>query len=903
MPDIKQYKANHADLIQYLKGAPVPISLVKGPQHQFVFVNDSYLKSLFGGRDVIGMTVLEAVPESEKQGFIALLDNVYKTGVAHQGTEVPLKLKQLDGSEKLFYLDFVYEPVFDKNKQVEGIFTVVIDVTNKVHAREAVENEKNWYESILNKLPTSLFLIDPDQNKSIFSNESGAKLVNASISGQSPEVRYPKSYKTFDKHGRFLEAQELPSSRVCRGEDLKNEEVTVENKNGRFDLLVTSEMIPESFGHKKTALMLYQDISFLKAQEEKFRHFTELAPQMPFIADAQGNIIYYSPKWYEYIGHKEGTEGWGWSQNDIIHPADFANTVEVWTSALKSGTAYENKYRIRRHDGQYRWHLGRATPLKDPQGKILKWYGTNVDIHDIKSLENRLKSAVEAADLGFWEYDILAGVVTWNEQLRNHYGFPEGQLEGTIDEVFERIHPEDRHKVQEGLEDAYSDRKKYSLKFRVVTPQGVTKWLDCMGEVYKDAQGRAIFMNGTSQDITEEITHQLEIQKSKEQAEAANSIKSAFLANMSHEIRTPLGAILGFTDLLKNKNIDAEAREYLKVIERNGQALTTIIDDILDLSKVESGRMTIEKIPFVLCEVMKDVVALFSDSANSKGIQLNVDASQSGAPLKIVSDPIRVRQVLINLIGNAVKFTHEGHVLVRIKTETVGAHQQKIVIEVEDTGIGLAEEQKDKIFQPFVQADETTTRKFGGTGLGLVLSRRLARVMNGDVYLKDEKRVKGSTFVFELTTDTAPTTTLANSATLKNEKSDLKNTSLNNIKILVVDDSADNRLLMNYLLDQEGAEIEEASGGEVAVQKALAKDFDIVLMDIQMPGMDGYSALRALKDKNYPKPIIALTAHAMIEEKKKALEAGFCEHVTKPVEKEKLVKAILSSVKEQREQI
>jgi len=486
--------------------------------------------------------------------------------------------------------------------------------------------------------------------------------------------------------------------------------------------------------------------------------------------------------------------------------------------------------------------------------------------------------------------------VTWNEQLRQHYGFPENQLTGNIDEVFERIHEEDRIKVQAALEDAYSDRKKYALKFRVITPQGVLKWLDCMGEVYKDEQGRATFMNGTSRDITDEVRHQLEIQAAKEQAEAANSIKSAFLANMSHEIRTPLGAILGFTDLLKNKNIDGDAREYLKVIERNGQALTTIIDDILDLSKVESGRMTIEKIPFVLCDVMREVISLFSDTANSKGIKLTVDA-QSSSPLKIVSDPVRVRQVIINLIGNAVKFTLEGHVHIRIQTTPCGQHKEKIVIEVEDTGIGLTEEQKEKIFQPFVQADETTTRKFGGTGLGLVLSRRLARAMNGDVYLKNESRARGSTFVFELTTDTAEAISAKRTENLNTESEQHKNHSLDKLKILVVDDSADNRLLMNYLLYQEGAEIDEASGGEVAVQKALTKDFDIVLMDIQMPGMDGYSALKELKNKNYPKPVIALTAHAMIEEKRKALAAGFCEHVTKPVEKEKLVRAILANVR------
>lgn len=383
-----------------------------------------------------------------------------------------------------------------------------------------------------------------------------------------------------------------------------------------------------------------------------------------------------------------------------------------------------------------------------------------------------------------------------------------------------------------------------------------------------------------------------EVERLKQEAEAANLAKSRFLANMSHEIRTPLGAILGFTELLRGEQMSPEARGFLDVIERNGQALTRLIDDILDLSKVEAGQMAIEHLPFSLKELVNETLALFSEKARSKGIVLKVDRLPTTG--QIISDPARLRQILVNLVGNAVKFTEKGEVRVAVDVRATSSGKARVTVRVIDTGPGLTKEQSGKLFQPFVQADDSTSRKFGGTGLGLVLSRRLARAMGGDVWIESAEPGKGSAFAFDFEVDFAEPELFAENGAGEAARTPQKR--LGGVKILVVDDSIDNRTLIKFLLHREGANIEEAASGGDAVEKAMANSHDIVLMDIQMPIMDGYDTLHALKTRGYEKPVIALTAHAMTEERQRTKAAGFGDHVTKPVDRESLVTAILKQI-------
>lgn len=393
--------------------------------------------------------------------------------------------------------------------------------------------------------------------------------------------------------------------------------------------------------------------------------------------------------------------------------------------------------------------------------------------------------------------------------------------------------------------------------------------------------------------LNEEIR---ERKRAQDAAEGANRAKSAFLANMSHEIRTPLGVILGFSELLYEKNHSPEDRAlWNATVRRNGIMLSTIINDILDLSKVEAGRLETEIGPVDIAGLVSDLKALLDLKASDKGLvfQMNVDPD---VPSVIRTDSLRLRQVLLNVIGNAIKFTKIGKVSVRIKwaPDVVGA--AKIAIVIQDTGLGIAPEFAERIFEPFSQADASTTRKFGGTGLGLALSRDLARALGGDIVLSDS--VLGATSTFIVTVDprlnhgSEPGTKIETKVKSLSTAPSLDNLKLSGMRILLTEDSVDNQVLVTHILGAAGATVEIANNGSEALKKVENKEYDVILMDLQMPVMGGYEAMASLRGQGYLKPIIALTAHALTEEHGLCLAAGFSDHMSKPFDHAALVRRL-----------
>ncbi len=387
------------------------------------------------------------------------------------------------------------------------------------------------------------------------------------------------------------------------------------------------------------------------------------------------------------------------------------------------------------------------------------------------------------------------------------------------------------------------------------------------------------------------------LKAAKEAAETANTLKTTFLSNMSHEIRTPLGAIVGFADLLKQNDVKDDVRKhYLEIISRSGKALAQLIDDILDLSKIEAGGLTVESIDVSVVELINDVIALFSHKTASKGISLTAFISEN-VPPKIISDPLRLRQVLVNIVGNAVKFTQSGQVEILVSVDHDLSTGNKINFRIRDTGVGLDDEQKKRLFTPFSQGDGSTTRKYGGTGLGLVLSRRLAQAMGGNVTLETSTPLAGSIFCISVICIEATKINTPKKAILSkiSSKKDFDSEMpLANLNILVVDDAPDNQILFEANFGKLGANIQLASNGREGVDKALAGNFDVVIMDIQMPILDGYGATKELRNRGFLKPIIALTAYAMKEEKERCVQMGFDAHLTKPLDIDYATELILT---------
>lgn len=394
--------------------------------------------------------------------------------------------------------------------------------------------------------------------------------------------------------------------------------------------------------------------------------------------------------------------------------------------------------------------------------------------------------------------------------------------------------------------------------------------------------------------INDEKKTQQELITAKEEAERANHLKSAFLANMSHEIRTPLGAMMGFADLLRDPGIsDAEKANYIDILHKNGEQLGHVINDILDLSKVETGHINFEYLRVRPLQVAHEVVSLMSVLAKEKGLVLSFE-DDGTTPEEVVTDPTRMRQVLINLVNNALKFTKVGSIRIKLSGHRGPADEHCCAFEVHDTGIGIPEEAREKLFQMFSQADNSMTRKFGGTGLGLALSRSLARAMGGDVKLVESARDRGSVFRFSIESRDPLLTDQSSEAIAAKRTADepLPADYLDGVRVLLVEDSPDNQKLIWRYLTKLGGRVEIADNGLEGINKAFASEHDIILMDLQMPVMDGYTATGKLRARGYRKPIIALTAHAMADVRKKCQDVGCNDHLPKPINPHELVSAV-----------
>ncbi|RYZ69609.1 MAG: PAS domain-containing hybrid sensor histidine kinase/response regulator, partial [Proteobacteria bacterium] len=500
---------------------------------------------------------------------------------------------------------------------------------------------------------------------------------------------------------------------------------------------------------------------------------------------------------------------------------------------------------------------------------------------------------------GFSEFavlflDLKGSVQNWSLGARRLLGYESSAVLGKSVSYFFSEEDDLNQKVNQILE-AVQTHGRSENELWLYRDDGSSFWGKLLAATVNSENGVTIGYSVVLQDVTKEKSAEEELKAMKSSAETANKAKTAFLANISHEIRTPLGAVLGFAELMSQPRLKDEAKlDLFGKVKRNGEQLTTLINDLLDISKIEAGKIDIETIETDLETLLFDVVQLFAEKASEANVTLTNEVL-GAVPKVIWTDPTRLRQIAINLIGNALKFTSAGGT---VKVE-VSLHQapqgQSIAIRVIDNGRGMSEGEMGRLFMPFVQADVSTTREFGGTGLGLFLSKRLAKALGGDLSIESSFRGLGSTFIVHINPgpfDPANSFTRIarpNSATALalTASEDLKG-----VKVLVVDDSADNRELIRTYLIKAGAEVTTEVNGDLGAKAALAEDYDVVLMDIQMPVLDGNQAMINLQQSGYTRPVIALTAHAMREEKHRSLNNGFTDYLTKPIDRKNLIQRI-----------
>jgi PAS domain S-box-containing protein len=601
-----------------------------------------------------------------------------------------------------------------------------------------------------------------------------------------------------------------------------------------------------------------------------------------------------------------------------IHPEDVGRYESSYESGLAAGQPYDVEFRIRTEQGETRIvrEIGEFVP--DAEGRLTRAVGTIQDVTDSRRREAELAAARDrmaelARDLGRSQQELLQarerfdlavsgandGIWDWMIDHEEIYvspvwlrimGFRPDEMQMTVPHWYALVHPEDRARVRQAVDDHIEGRSPaLQIPYRIRHKSGHYIWVEVRGKRLIDNRGIAYRMVGTMSDIEEKKQQELALEEAKNQAEAANRSKSEFLATVSHEIRTPMNAVLGMIGLMLDGDLSPEQRHRAQTVRESAESLLTLINDILDFSKLDAGRLSLDRLDFEPAALVESAISLFGPRAAAKGIAL-ASRPAGDLPAYLKGDPGRIRQVLFNLVANAVKFTHAGEVAIEMACQPLEGGAYELRLEVADTGIGIAPEVQPALFSRFSQADSSTSRRYGGTGLGLAICKQLVELMGGRIGFASEPG-RGSRFWFTVrcAAGEAPSAAPAEAAPPLTRS----------LRVLVAEDNQINQLVVTAMLAKLGHQADVVGDGVEAVAAVQRVPYDLVLMDVQMPEMDGIDATRAIRRLPPPAgrlPVIALTANAMAGQREEYLAAGMTDHVAKPINLNDLQAAMARAV-------
>jgi two-component system sensor histidine kinase/response regulator len=591
----------------------------------------------------------------------------------------------------------------------------------------------------------------------------------------------------------------------------------------------------------------------------------------------------------------------GWRWLDALHPDDREPTRRLWTASVEGLGLYDVEYRVRRSDGVYRWFKTRGVPIRDGDGHIFKWFGTCTDITDLRQTEEalreseeRFRGTFENAAVGIAHTDASGRLLRVNQKLCDILRYTRQEL--LTRTLWDVICPEDLTPDHEQLVPLLrGDVSSFSRDHRYVRKDGSLVWVAASISLQRDAAGGPVNTISVMRDITERKRLERELRQAKDVAEAANRAKDEFLANVSHEIRTPMNAILGMTELALDTPLTDDLRQCLRTVKSAADNLLGIINDLLDFSKIEAGKLELDPTGFSLRAALGDTLRALAVRAHRKGLELIYHVLPD-VPDGLVGDAGRLRQVLLNLIGNAIKFTEEGEVIVRVDVAGEAPPEGEVGLRfaVRDTGIGVPPDRQERIFRAFEQEDTSTTRRFGGTGLGLTIAGRLVALMGGTITVESEPG-RGSTFAFTARFGRQPHPPEPVHARLP--------VLLRNLPVLVVDDNATNRHILEEWLRGWQMKPEAVADGLAALDAlwdavTRGQPFPLVLLDARMPDTDGLALAAKIRRRAELSAtrIVLLTSGDRPGDLTRARELRIDAHLLKPVQQEELLETIFRAM-------
>lgn len=703
-------------------------------------------------------------------------------------------------------------------------------------------------------------------------------------------------------------------------------EQTLALQGGKTWIGVTVQCSPPSNGSSSVSVV-FQDVTEHRKRETALRRellrqdqMAEMSGIGTWTLDLQTSALTWSDQVF-HIHEMEPGPMPSLAEAVAFYPPKAAATVEERLQrAIRMEERYELVVQMMTAKGNPIWVHTVGEAEFAPDGTPLKIIGSFRDVTEEREAEAKLRAseeqhmfALEGSNDGLWDWDIEHNSVHYSKRWKELIGYEDHELDHEFEEWYSRVSSDDQPTIDVALKACLAgETPAFHIEFQMLHKDGAWRWILSRGKVVaRDEAGNPLRMVGTHTDISDQVAMRRGLVAAKESAEQAAIAKSEFLATMSHEIRTPLNGILGLSQLLLDTHLEQEQSDHLRVIFSSGSALLEILNDILDLSKVESGKVQLESIPFSPKDCAKSTLALLQHKVAEQGdlkMELRVE---DHVPERIMGDPARLRQILLNLVGNAVKFTEKGTIRVTLSTLTGANGQDDLRIAVRDTGIGITAESAAHLFESFTQADSSTTRRFGGTGLGLSISRNLVNLMNGTIACRPAQG-GGSVFWIEVPihrcesdahrsgpTPPAPLPSATHGAPTHAEGVEVDDPK--KIHALVVEDNPINQIVARRMLEKMGCTVTTVNDGSQAVEVTAQQSFDIAFMDCQMPVMDGYEATRIIRAREAATaaqrlPIVAMTANAMSHDRAACLEAGMDDYVAKPVLNEVLREALMRGV-------